>query len=314
MKNAKTVNYTQIDNQAATIVDEKDVVILNSSQAYDNYDWCREWYDEKPEEGYFVWVKKSCSETINTNVVVSSPSITQNAKNLVVIDEGVETKMQHNFVAKNNDLLANHTGTTKVVVKQGAKIEINHNLAWGNQDTVESSMDLILDKGADVVFSQRCQKVPKVFKLKHTNHLDDNANLDFVTTILADGGNIEMSDFTYLNGKKCKGLSTTRMIARKDTVIDSETQMIAASSGTGHIDCMGLLFGKECSIKAIPELINNDKEASLTHEASVGKISDEILNYLRSRGLTEEESIKLIIDGFLGDEEKITIEGVELAL
>jgi len=41
----------------------------------------------------------------------------------------------------------------------------------------------------------------------------------------------------------------------------------------------------------------------------VGKISEETLNYLRSRGLTENEAINLIVTGFLGEEEPIIIKG-----
>ncbi|PIZ89560.1 MAG: hypothetical protein COX89_00870 [Candidatus Nealsonbacteria bacterium CG_4_10_14_0_2_um_filter_37_10] len=46
-------------------------------------------------------------------------------------------------------------------------------------------------------------------------------------------------------------------------------------------------------------LICQNKEAQITHEASIGKISEEELNYLRMRGLTEKEAIDLIVTGFL---------------
>jgi Fe-S cluster assembly scaffold protein SufB len=46
-------------------------------------------------------------------------------------------------------------------------------------------------------------------------------------------------------------------------------------------------------------LVCESKEAQITHEASIGKISEEQLNYLRSRGLNEKEAIDLIISGFL---------------
>lgn len=66
---------------------------------------------------------------------------------------------------------------------------------------------------------------------------------------------------------------------------------------------MGLLLDGNSSIDAVPELLN--KDATLTHEASIGRISEEELSYLRSRGLTEDEAIGLIVTGFLGEEEII---------
>lgn len=97
------------------------------------------------------------------------------------------------------------------------------------------------------------------------------------------------------NGKDARGISRIRMVANE--------------AGTGHVDCMGLLLAEDVAINVTPELINKNKDASLTHEASVGKISEENLNYLRSRGLTEDEAIDLIVAGFLGEEEPIIVKG-----
>lgn len=98
------------------------------------------------------------------------------------------------------------------------------------------------------------------------------------------------------------------MVGDKKSRIIAHSKMIANDARTGHLDCMGLLLAEDSSINAIPELVNKHKDASLTHEASVGKISEEVLNYLRNRGLTEAQAIDLIVSGFLGEEESIIIE------
>jgi len=49
----------------------------------------------------------------------------------------------------------------------------------------------------------------------------------------------------------------------------------------------------------VPKLICKDPRGQVTHEASIGKISEEELNYLRTRGLKEEEAVDLIVSGFL---------------
>jgi Fe-S cluster assembly scaffold protein SufB len=60
-----------------------------------------------------------------------------------------------------------------------------------------------------------------------------------------------------------------------------------------------IVIDKNSKISLIPELICQNKKAQITHEASIGKISEEELNYLRMRGLTEDEAINLIVSGFL---------------
>jgi Fe-S cluster assembly scaffold protein SufB len=56
---------------------------------------------------------------------------------------------------------------------------------------------------------------------------------------------------------------------------------------------------KSSHVSLIPEIVCDHKEALLTHEASIGKVSEEQINYLRMRGLTEKQALELIINGFL---------------
>jgi Fe-S cluster assembly scaffold protein SufB len=74
---------------------------------------------------------------------------------------------------------------------------------------------------------------------------------------------------------------------------------LANSPSKGHLDCQGLLVDKKSKISLIPALICQNKETQITHEASIGKISEEQLTYLRMRGLSEKEAIDLICSGFL---------------
>lgn len=99
------------------------------------------------------------------------------------------------------------------------------------------------------------------------------------------------------------------MVADQDSKITSHSKMIANNAGVGHLDCMGLLLSENSSISTVPELTNRNKNATLTHEASVGRISTEALNYLRSRGLTEDEAIDLIITGFLREKAAFLYKG-----
>ena len=128
-------------------------------------------------------------------------------------------------------------------------------------------------------------------------------------TILAKEAEVDIHDSTFLNRRESNGISRVQMIGDIKSKIIARSQMVANDAGTGHVDCMGLLLSENSSIQAIPELINRNKGALLTHKASVGKISEEALNYLRSRGLTENEEIDLIITGFLGEEEPVIIKG-----
>ncbi|QUH27927.1 SufB/SufD family protein [Vallitalea guaymasensis] len=308
MKNVKHVSYLQLDNDVQ-IHEEKDLIILPITKAFDTYDWVRGFYCKKPENGYFIWVKKSVDKPIITNILMCSMYVVQNTNNLVVVEKNVEAKLQSVCAARKKYLYGKHSGETKIVAKENAMIEINNFHSWGKYDTVESSMELILKENAQVSYNNKCHEVPMQMNIRNSNYLDKKASLNFVTTVLAERGKVDMYDDTYLNGKDANGISRVRMISRYKSQINAYSNMIGNEAGIGHLDCMGLLLSDSGSIVAEPKLVNRNKDASLTHEASVGKISEDILNYLRSRGLTEDQAIDLVVTGFLGEEEEIVIDG-----
>jgi Fe-S cluster assembly scaffold protein SufB len=67
----------------------------------------------------------------------------------------------------------------------------------------------------------------------------------------------------------------------------------------GHLECRGLILGQKGTIYAIPELKGTLAGIDLSHEAAVGKIAEEEVEYLMARGLTKTEATAAIVRGFL---------------
>jgi Fe-S cluster assembly scaffold protein SufB len=67
----------------------------------------------------------------------------------------------------------------------------------------------------------------------------------------------------------------------------------------GHLECRGLMLSPEGVIHAIPELEARAEGVDLSHEAAVGKIAQEEIEYLMARGLSEDEATATIVRGFL---------------
>lgn len=65
------------------------------------------------------------------------------------------------------------------------------------------------------------------------------------------------------------------------------------------VHCDGLLFGSEARSDTYPFMKIENSESTIAHEASVGKISDEEIFYLMSRGLSQEQAIQMIVSGFI---------------
>ncbi|HJD24656.1 MAG TPA: SufD family Fe-S cluster assembly protein [Firmicutes bacterium] len=90
----------------------------------------------------------------------------------------------------------------------------------------------------------------------------------------------------------------SRSVARDRSHQEYRSRIIGNTRCTGHSECDAIIVG-EGTVSAAPELTANHDDASLIHEAAIGKIAGEQLLKLRTLGLTEEEAEAKIVDGFL---------------
>ena len=117
--------------------------------------------------------------------------------------------------------------------------------------------------------------------------------------VMTHGKQLAQSDFTVdLNGKGCSTNVISRAVAR-----DSSKQVFLAringnAESHGHSECDAIIMDNGV-VSAIPEVTAYCPDASLIHEAAIGKIAGEQLTKLMTLGLTEQEAEEQIINGFL---------------
>jgi Fe-S cluster assembly scaffold protein SufB len=309
MRSVRSANYLQVNHEIRRVFAEEGVIVRSSSEAYKEFGWTMDYFEHKPEEGYFIWIKNPINHPLTTCIAISSPKVSQNPRNLVVIEENVEVEINSVCNTVKKDLCGSHVGRSKVVLKENSGLKMRHFHKWGGGDVVGSSLEFSVGKGARLFHTYRCLAVPEKLETENNTLLDSHSSANSEVAVLAKDSHVDIHDSTFLNGERSSGISRLRMIADENSTIFAHSKMVANAVGTGHLDCMGLLLAEESSINAVPELLNKNKDAMLTHEASVGKISEEVLSYLRSRGLTGDEAIDLIVAGFLSGEAPFTYEG-----
>ena len=75
----------------------------------------------------------------------------------------------------------------------------------------------------------------------------------------------------------------------------------AADNARNFSQCDSLLIGDKCGAHTLPVMVDGNPTASVEHEATTSKISEEQLFYCRQRGLGAEEAVSLIVNGFCKD-------------
>ena len=129
--------------------------------------------------------------------------------------------------------------------------------------------------------------------------LSDGATLVIHEKIMTHGSQYAKTYFEVdLNGEDCG----TNVISRSVAKGDSRQLFLSKINGNnkcmGHSECDAILMDHG-SVSAVPEITANHLEASLIHEAAIGKIAGEQIIKLMTLGLTEAEAEAQIVNGFL---------------
>lgn len=148
-------------------------------------------------------------------------------------------------------------------------------------------MDTVQIKGVDST----------IRKTKAT--LKEDATLVIKEKIMTHGNQFAKTDFEVdLNGENCGANVISRSVARDQSRQIFLSKINGNNKCYGHTECDAILMD-EGSVSAIPEITANHIEASLIHEAAIGKIAGEQLIKLMTLGLTEAEAEAQIVNGFL---------------
>ncbi len=312
MKNAKNVNFWQVDHKIKSIFEAKGIIILPSWEAWRRYNWVRFYFKRKPKEGYFIWVRKQVEFPLLTCITIASPKVSQDLTNLLVIEKNIKTKANVVCNAQKNNLCASHKAQGKLILKDGALLEYNHFHKWGKKDFVSPDYEFILGENSHLLYTYKNLFPPQNLELKTTIYSGKNSSSNLNLMINGLNSKIRIKDTLFLEREKAQGIIRLRLVGRENSQIEACSSIVATTSSKGHLDCQGLLVdpegvasrrpyraGKNSVITLVPELICKHPKAQITHEASIGRISQEQLDYLRMRGLTEKEAINLIVAGFL---------------
>ena len=299
MKSARNVHFWQIDNKVKNILKVNGVILLTSPQAWEKFNWTRKYFLKRPEQGYFIWVRNQIDFPLFSCISIAHKNITQKLQNLLIIEKDLKLSLQGSCNSLKKTLRGKHKASVKIILRQGSTLKYNHIHTWGEKDIVEPEYEFILGKNSKLDYTYKTLYTPQKLKINNSFNLAAGASCDIKMIANCVETETSIKDVLTLKGQGSSGVINLRLVGGKASKVLAHSQVIADSESKGHLDCQGLLIDKESNISLIPELVCKNKLAQITHEASIGRISQDQLTYLRMKGLTETQATNLIINGFL---------------
>ena len=242
----------------------------------------------------FVHIPVIITESGLKDVVYNDFYIGKNANVIIVAGCGI-----HNDEHKDSE----HNGIHRFFLEEGAKVKyIEKHYGEGAGDgkrILNPVTEVHLKKGASLnMESIQIKGVDS--SIRTTNAvLEEDTNFVVTEKIMTHGKQFAKTNFDVkLNGENSSVKVTSRSVATEQSEQIFNSKVEGNAKCFGHVECDAIIKDN-AKVTSTPEIVANNIDANLIHEAAIGKIAGEQLIKLMTLGLTEKQAEEEIINGFL---------------
>lgn len=260
-----------------------------------------------PAAGYFIRAKKGTKTVfpVKSCLYLGSSNLNQRVHNLVIAEEGSELHVITGCTTPSHVQRGLHIGVSEFFIQKDAKVSFTMIHSWGKEVEVRPRTGITIAEGGSLSNNYILLKPVKTIQTFPTATLAGRgAVASFNTVIYSSMGNIDVGSNVFLDAPETSAESISRVVSVGGEVIARGRMTGRVPGARAHLECVGLLLSDKGRIYSIPELDGQCRDLDMSHEAAVGRISEEELEYLMSRGLTSEEATSVIVRGFLDVEIK----------
>ena len=254
--------------------------------------------------GSFVYVPKGVNVEIplQSYFRLNAPGAGQFEHTLIIVDEGAELHFIEGCSAPKYNVANLHAGCVELFVGKNAKLRYSTIENWSK------NMYNLNTKRARVEENGIMEWVSGSFG-SHISYLypmtilkGDNARAEFTgVTFAGVGQNLDTGAKMVHIGKNTSSYINTRSISKSGGISTYRSAVVIqnqAKNAKSAVSCQSLMLDDQSRSDTVPAIDVRTNQADVGHEAKIGRISDEAVFYLMSRGIPEEEAKSLIVSGF----------------
>lgn len=244
------------------------------------------------------------NQSVHIPVIISESGISETVANDFYIGEDSDVVIIAGCGIHNcGDQKSQHDGVHRFFVGKNAKVKYVEK-HYGEGD---GSGERIMNPTTEVTMAENSSMEMEMVQIKGIDStkrmtnaaLAAGAKLVVRERLMTHGKQYAESTYnTELNGENSGADIVSRSVAKDDSVQVFYSKLSGNAACTGHTECDGIIMDN-AKISAVPALDANNIDASLIHEAAIGKIAGEQLIKLMTLGLSESEAEEQIVNGFL---------------
>ena len=244
------------------------------------------------------------NESVHIPVLISQTGLKEVVYNDFYIGEDCDVTIVAGCGIHNcGDQTSQHDGVHRFFVGKNAKVkyvERHYADGDGNGQRVMNPESVVeLAEGSYMEMETTQIKGVDSTDRKTKAKLGEKATLIVKEKIMTHGTQFAKTDFTVdLDGEGSSANVISRSVAKNQSRQEFYSRINGNAACSGHTECDAIIMD-QAHVTAVPEITANSIDASLIHEAAIGKIAGEQLFKIMTLGLTEQEAEEQIVNGFL---------------
>jgi Fe-S cluster assembly protein SufB len=255
--------------------------------------------------GTFIYVPKgvTVAEPLQAYFRMNRSASGQFEHTLVIADEGAQVTYIEGCSAPRYNASSLHAGCVELFVHKHAKIKYISIENWSHNTYNLNTKRAIVEADGEVNWVSGNMGSGVTMLYPSSVLVGERAKSDSLGVVFA--GKDQVQD----TGAKAIHLApdTTSTIRSKsiskDGGITNYRGLIkvaeSAPGSSASLNCDSLLLDSESEANTFPTVLNKQDDVMISHEATIGRIGDEELFYLESRGLNRDDAIRMVINGFV---------------
>jgi len=266
-------------------------------------------------DGSFVYVPEGvrCPMELSTYFRINEKNTGQFERTLIIADKGAYVSYLEGCTAPMRDENQLHAAVVELVALDDAEIKYSTVQNWypGDKDGKGGIYNFVTKRadcrGANSKVSWTQVETGSAITWKYPSCVlrGDNSRGEFYSIAISNGRQQVDSGTKMIHlGKNTtsriisKGIAAGRSENTYRGLVSSHRKATGARNFT---NCDSLLVGDECGAHTVPYIESRNASTQFEHEATTSKISEEMLFYCMQRGLSSEEAVALVVNGFVSD-------------
>lgn len=254
--------------------------------------------------GSFVYVPPGVSVEIplQSYFRLNAPGAGQFEHTLIIVDEGAYLHFIEGCSAPKYNVANLHAGCVELFVGKNAKLRYSTIENWSKNMYNLNTKRALVEEGGTIewVSGSFGSHVSYLYPMSVLN--GEGARAEFTgITFAGKGQNLDTGTKVVHNASKTTSYVNTKSISKDGGISTFRSSVVVkpqAKQSKSAVSCQSLMLDDISRSDTIPAMDIRTKDADVGHEARIGRISDEAVFYLMSRGISEEEARAMIVSGF----------------